>query len=211
MSDKLHRLVELLFCRRFTTDALALAPYDLTLYLTRALVHMELNYPDLAAGDDYRALLLTDEVRNESFEYHARALATLESYNTGDGGSLQVVLRKESRVHATMSSGKVFQKPGDCHECAFRFSLCCYQVLAVSLLRCGCLRTAIDFCDKGLASMPTDKELREVRELLETVARGRLHIPPHEPLTLDMLPDRGLVRRDGVDTQQPAPGRAGHQ
>jgi hypothetical protein len=68
---------QLLEKREFLTGALLRLPYDLIAYLERAAVYTDLGYPDLAAGDAYRALLLTDEVRNEGFEYHEQALDTL--------------------------------------------------------------------------------------------------------------------------------------
>ncbi|SPQ22353.1 eabae06c-8393-45e8-a60e-1eff0a5dbc2c [Thermothielavioides terrestris] len=68
--------------RQQLSDALAASPYDLILYLERAVVYSNLAYPDLAAGDAYRALLLADEVRDESFEYHERAREVLQRYST---------------------------------------------------------------------------------------------------------------------------------
>ncbi|KFX94327.1 hypothetical protein V490_04400, partial [Pseudogymnoascus sp. VKM F-3557] len=51
----------LLAQRARLTSSLRDSPYDLVLYIERGAVHSELGYPDLAAGDAYRALLLTDE------------------------------------------------------------------------------------------------------------------------------------------------------
>ena len=61
------RIETLLQDRQNLTTELLNNPYDLITYLRRAVVHSHLSYPDLAAGDAYRALLLTDEVQDESF------------------------------------------------------------------------------------------------------------------------------------------------
>lgn len=48
-------------------------PYCLLVYLELASVYLLLGYPDLAAGSAYKALLLTDAVRDDSDEYHEQA------------------------------------------------------------------------------------------------------------------------------------------
>lgn len=48
-------------------------PYCLLVYLELASVYLLLGYPDLAAGSAYKALLLTDAVRDDSDEYHDQA------------------------------------------------------------------------------------------------------------------------------------------
>ena len=52
------------------TAGLVASPYDAGIYLERARCHGELQYPDLAVGDAYKALILTDEVLDEAGEYH---------------------------------------------------------------------------------------------------------------------------------------------
>ncbi len=66
--DPAARNEQLLDRRSQLTEGLSSLPYDLILYLNRAAIHSDLGYPDLAAGDAYRALLLADEVLNEGFE-----------------------------------------------------------------------------------------------------------------------------------------------
>ncbi|KAL8704990.1 MAG: hypothetical protein Q9201_001887 [Fulgogasparrea decipioides] len=51
-------------------------PYSSFTYIERAWCYEELGYPDLAVGDAYRALLLTDELSDDSGEYHEGALET---------------------------------------------------------------------------------------------------------------------------------------
>lgn len=53
-------------------------PYSATSYCARASIYKTLNYPDLAAGDAYKALLLVDEISDESGEYHAQSRVAFE-------------------------------------------------------------------------------------------------------------------------------------
>lgn len=71
--------------RRLLTSHLSDSPYECGCYLRRALCHELLGFPDLAAGDAYRALLLTDEVQDESGEYHAQAIAAIEKLQESNG------------------------------------------------------------------------------------------------------------------------------
>lgn len=64
--------------RHLLTSQLSDNPYECGCYLKRALCHELLGFPDLAAGDAYRALLLTDEVQDESGEYNEQAIAAIE-------------------------------------------------------------------------------------------------------------------------------------
>lgn len=71
--------------RRLLTSQLSNSPYEFGCYLKRALCHELLGFPDLAAGDAYRALLLTDEVQDESGEYHEQAIAAIEKLQESNG------------------------------------------------------------------------------------------------------------------------------
>lgn len=67
------------FCeRQLLTSQLSDSPYECGCYLKRARCHELLGFPDLAAGDAYRALLLTDEVQDDSGEYHEQAIEAIE-------------------------------------------------------------------------------------------------------------------------------------
>lgn len=71
--------------RQLLTSQLSDSPYECGCYLKRALCHEILGFPDLAAGDAYRALLLTDEVQNESSEYHEQAIEAIEKLLESNG------------------------------------------------------------------------------------------------------------------------------
>ena len=53
-------------------------PYNARTYLRRVGFFQYFGFWELAAGDAYKALLLTDDAQDPSSEYHARALAPLE-------------------------------------------------------------------------------------------------------------------------------------
>lgn len=191
--------------RQQLTDALLGLPYDLILYIERAVVYSDLGYPDLAAGDGYRALLLSDEVRDESFEYHEHALSALLSYSLSDPPA---VLRKQGTNHVDLS-GEVENMSirgnengiGETEESEHRTplqlahlaSIRCYEILSISLLLCGCLKSAYEFCERGLAVAPGEEELLQAKEYIQTIAKRRLRV---DEVDIDDLPDQGLVRRE---------------
>ncbi|KAG6365245.1 hypothetical protein INS49_006854 [Diaporthe citri] len=129
--------------REQLTDLLAESPYDLIRYLQRAVVYSNLGYPDLAAGDAYRALLLTDEARNEGFEYHDQAVQALESYSSSSKSLPEVLHHGALRQGSgDMVNGYGPQGPEFHQEIAAVASVRCYQIISLSLLLCGCLSSA---------------------------------------------------------------------
>ena len=199
-SDQEDESAYLLEKRRTITDALLELPYDLIAYLERAAVHTELGYPDLAAGDSYRALLLCDEVRNESFEYHDQAISALESRSAG---GVPGILRNRGRSTdlprrvlgvENLSIDSEDADPDTLIQHIVRqASLQCYRNLAISLLLCGCLKSAYEFCTRGLEAFPGDDDLLHKKEYIENIARRRLKV---EDVDVNDLPDQGLVRRE---------------
>lgn len=191
------RTTRLLDRRKQLTDALAASPYDPILYLQRAAVYSHLAYPDLAAGDAYRALLLTDEAQNESFEYHEQARESLEEYSVT---LVPDVLRHGALVED--ADAAIADHHGAQHGLepysvlATLASARCLQVLSLSLLLCGSLKSAYTFCERGLAVVPGNQDLLETKGYIETVARQRLSLGPAEDVNVNHLPDRGVVRRE---------------
>lgn len=180
--------------REDLTDGLANSPYDLILYLQRAVLYSNLGYPDLAAGDAYRALLLTDEVRNDSFEYHERAVESLARYSSTPA-DLPDVLRYGdlSRGSSDMVNGHGPRGPSSHQELAAVASVRCYQIISISLLLCGCLKSSYLYCQRGLQAFPTNHELITTKENILLVARRRLKM---ENVDLADLPEWGVVRRE---------------
>ncbi|WQF76093.1 Putative Zinc finger, MYND-type, tetratricopeptide-like helical domain superfamily [Colletotrichum destructivum] len=190
--DASHRADHLLDRRRQLTDALTNLPYDLILYLERAVVHSELAYPDLAAGDAYRALLLTDEVLNEGFEYHDQAVESLQSRPLDplplvlDHGHLLKIGSDYVEDEPKNQAGLVVQV-------AKLSSVRAFQILSLSLLLCGCLKSAYEFCERGLALAPDNDELLQTMGYIKDMARRRLRRKDFNP---NVLPEWGLVRRE---------------
>lgn len=173
------------------TESLSNNPYDLLLYLQRAVVHSDLGYPDLAASDAYRALLLADEVCNEGFEYHEKALESLMSH-TGTTLPEVMVYGKllEEWSPALLEGLSDEQSAGRLASLA---SIRAYQIISLSLLLCGCLKSARNFCERGLKVSPQNRELLNIQTNIMQVAKRRLR---RDDIGINDLPDYGLVRRE---------------
>ncbi|RDW71121.1 Wd tetratricopeptide repeat-containing protein [Coleophoma cylindrospora] len=197
-SDDELDIVQLLTKRRELTQALLDSPYDLILYLKRAIVYSDLGYPDLAAGDGYRALLLCDEVRDEDFEYHDQALSALRTH-IQENSELPILLRQHGADHVDLHGGVVAMDldggVGDTTvaNLVHRASIRCYQILSISLLLCGSLKSALDFCTRGLATDHNDEELLQAKEYILEMGRRKLK---SSDVDINDLPDQGLARRE---------------
>ncbi|RSM10290.1 hypothetical protein CEP52_003701 [Fusarium oligoseptatum] len=191
--DMAARNEQLLDRRSRLTEGLVSLPYDLILYLERAVVHSDLGYPDLAAGDAYRALLLADEVLNEGFEYHDQALESLQMHTA--------VPLPDVLVHGNLPEDELHDSQGDSEgddvvrRLATLASVRAYQILSLGLLLCGSLKSAASFCQRGLQLCPSNRELLDTKNNINTVARRRLR---RDDVDIDYpnLPDGGLVRRE---------------
>ena len=75
-------------------------------------------------------------------------------------------------------------------------SIRCFQILSLSLLLCGSLKSAYEFCERGLKAVPENKDLLEIRSYIEKLARRRLRKGESEPVNFHELPDRGVVRSE---------------
>lgn len=180
--------------REQLTDLLGESPYDLIRYLQRAVVYSNIGYPDLAAGDAYRALLLTDEVRNEGFEYHDEAVKALEPYSSSPTALPEVLHHGALRQGSgDMVNGYGPQGPEFYQEIAAVASVRCYQIISLSLLLCGCLSSAHTYCERGLAASPNNQELLNTKNHILTVARRKLQT---QDVDVDDLPEWGNVRRE---------------
>lgn len=183
------RIDLLLLRRQQLTDALLESPYSVIAYLDRAVVHSDLAYPDLAAGDAYRALLLTDEVLNEGFEYHEQAREALQGVSLDPTPEVL-----KYGLLSDLSSGLVDQHPADLPaQVAKLASVRAFQILSLNLMLCGCLKSSSEFCERGLALAPDNGDLLETRAYIKGIARQRLR---RDDFTTAELPDSGLVRRE---------------
>ncbi|CAG7554435.1 unnamed protein product [Fusarium equiseti] len=192
--DPTARNEQLLDRRSQLTEGLSSLPYDLILYLDRAAVHSDLGYPDLAAGDAYRALTLADEVLNEGFEYHEQAFESLQMHTAVP---LPDVLAHGNLPQDDIQANDLGSEIED--EAVKRLAILAqvraYQILSLGLLLCGSLQSAASFCQRGLQLSPSNQELLDTKSNIVTVARRRLR---RDDIDIDYpnLPDQGLVRRE---------------
>jgi hypothetical protein len=178
--------------RQDLTLALRASPYDLILYLQRSLAYRELGYPDLAVFDAHLALTLVDEVENDSFEYHERAVAALKHHTTQHVPSISG-LRPISGPGSAFVNGDGRHDNDPIQQLASLAKTRCFQNLALSLTLCGCWKSAFEICERGLTAAPGNEELLETRAYIEELARGRLGL---DKFSFDGLPDQGVVRRE---------------
>lgn len=208
---------ELLSERNTLTNQLNQSPYNAETYLDRAYCHEELGFPDLAVGDAYKALLLTDEVLDESGEYHEQAfeaIAKAQHLPAGGEGIGYENSGSETRDDASHESStsthshgnSVSKHPGGeidkslvediARYCARRT----FVVLTRALSKCGCSRSAFNFSERGLKAFPDYLRLRQLQDnILDTWQRDqRRNHPQWDPSTFDPrrdLPEHGSVPR----------------
>lgn len=196
--------LNLLDKRQKITEELQRLPYDLVLYLKRSSIHAELGYPDLAVGDSYRALLLCDECKTEEFEYHKLAWSTLRrrllnNQNSPDSSCSQADFDQSIKLDNSMISS-TFEEGFECDESHMILeatrtaTLQCYRNLSIGLLRCQCLKSAHEFCLRGLAMAPDDAGLLQLRDEIQATAKNTLK--GVNKFATSQLPDEGWVRRE---------------
>ena len=177
----------LLALRAASTYNLSGQPYNLREYLRRAKHHEELGYPDLAAGDAYRVLLLTDEVEFGEFHEQARdglwlsreAQTNIEPILTEGQHAAAVWLDSAAKISAIEA----------------------YVLLARTLTACGDLKNALDFAERGLGVRPDVEELLELRKKIVNIHCEQIlsQNPTWDRSTFNPktdLPGAGSIRRE---------------
>ncbi|MCJ1482872.1 hypothetical protein MMC06_003038 [Schaereria dolodes] len=198
--------LKLLDCRQHLTELLYDRPYDVLLYVERARLYEKLGFPDLASGDAYKALLLTDEVQDESGDYHDQALDAFKTavLNNDKRGTKEHATNGSICLNNGLDHG--LQRDNQCQDLDINESIraCAlqsYRLLARNLQKCGCLRTAFDFCLRGLHSNPHDHFLEDYQsEITESYRRIQVHQDAlRDNVSFDLtgdLPEQGSVRRE---------------
>ncbi|OJD13295.1 hypothetical protein AJ78_06237 [Emergomyces pasteurianus Ep9510] len=162
--------------REDATALLYADPHNPMRHIQRGMVHSELGYPDLAAADAYRALTLFEAVIDpDSSEYRARKRVGLDAVEPivcpnvhdgendcdddepengnydGDGdedeGEDEKGFRPISQDEYTENIGHV------------------YILLVKSLVQCGCMKDAYDFCLQAMDL--SDSEFKSGRGMLD--------------------------------------------
>lgn len=177
--------VHYLAARSRCTSLLQQSPYDLRLYLQRARCHELLGYPDLAAGDAYKALLLTDEA--EGGEYHEAVCEALSL-------NCPPVLHQDQVLLA--QGLKVLQ--GQIAEGAEALAVEAYLILTRMLLQCGDRTNAKDFVERGCRMSPTEDRLQDLRRRITTDNAASTPTPEELPAKtrVGRSQVRTLVRRE---------------
>ncbi len=201
--------------RNALTNQLNETPYDCGCYLQRALCYERLGFPDLAAGDAYRALLLTDELQDESGEYHEQAVEQIQKFLEREGerdvDEIRLVGHHVDRPPGeaedpACSSNEHASQVDNGVESAYEavaqeYARKTFIVLTRSLSKCGCLNSAYEISHRGLKAFPGHHELQELQEhTVETYCQSRLkQDPAWDRATFDPktdLPEQGFVRRE---------------
>ncbi|KAH7126982.1 hypothetical protein B0J11DRAFT_604914 [Dendryphion nanum] len=170
-------------------------PYSISLRLELAGSYKELGYPDLAAGDSYKALLLIDELDQEG-EYHdevleaATANAASVSQQTAPNGngidSAQEVVEENKDDEDAVTKAKTI------------WSSTAYNVLIACLIDCGSLRSAFDFTNRASRSFPGSKIFSKYHGIIRSQLQAFFKTRGYDLESVDVseYPDRGLVRRE---------------
>ncbi|KAL8658371.1 MAG: hypothetical protein Q9226_001047 [Calogaya cf. arnoldii] len=211
MADPDHQL-NLLEKRHHLTQQLFERPYSCITYLLRAICHGRLGYPDLAAGDAYRALLLADEISDDSFEFHEETLETyyqdVADKDPLDGLSVRTFC--DDIPDGDLSSGnsgcKADVSLDEENDTALdgivrQLQLKCFACLSDYLSQCGCLRSAYDFAERAIQLDPHNMILLDLRrKAIQTYNKRVLEKEPdrtqrdYDPR--EELPNQGHARRE---------------
>ncbi|KAL9575944.1 MAG: hypothetical protein Q9212_007535, partial [Teloschistes hypoglaucus] len=203
--------------RDLLTQQLLERPYSTFIYIERAWCYEELGYPDLGTGDAYRALLLTDEISDDSGEYHEEALeAFCEDVRSrlGHGSSLKFgthfYIAQDEHVDTThrIPTGPREAIFDECEDSTFLLSITdlqrlnCFALLSRLLPQIGCLRSAYDFMERGLAAAPA-KDMEFTSRRREITKKYNTILLEKDPNWNDWdwnpktdLPEQGHARRD---------------
>ncbi|KAK1043272.1 hypothetical protein LTS16_008094 [Friedmanniomyces endolithicus] len=140
-------------------------PYLLPIRLLTSQKYLQLGYPDLAAGEAYKALLLCDAVRDTSDEYHPMAAPQLRDF------ILQ--LPRTERIRQLTCDPKCDTElptgpPAEVMDfeldvwVRYHYLPWAHRLLAVGLMYCGCYKTAWYKAWQGMTSI--DKTAGDVND-----------------------------------------------
>ncbi|KAH7052246.1 hypothetical protein B0J12DRAFT_68283 [Macrophomina phaseolina] len=205
-------------------DRIVERPYNISLRLEVAELYRALAFPDLAAGEAYRALLLVDEVLDESGEYHEQALEDIVAEIAEKPASFRAALAQEHGdkfPEAAQRLADYKESNGTCsveveedEACLWAHTLwtdATYTFVAGNLLACGCLKSAFEFTSRGLKVNPANKHLARFRDLVHQRLRdhfaSRGFSLEDEDITREDYPDRTVVRREMYPWNSSEPDR----
>ncbi|KAF2234376.1 hypothetical protein EV356DRAFT_446797 [Viridothelium virens] len=180
-------------------------PYSVAVHLALSQRLKSLRYPDLAAGYAYKALLLIDEVLEDSGEYHEQAFEAAQNFLKSPGDDLADAVAgltlqdKGSEQPKGISNDRIMAlASGPWREIA-------YRLLVQALIDCGCLRSAMDLCSRGLQTLKDvpnvdSSKLEELAVLMQQKACCHLKekdgTVDFESLPTSEWPEQSYVRRE---------------
>ncbi|KAK5110268.1 hypothetical protein LTR62_006121 [Meristemomyces frigidus] len=184
-------------------------PYLVTIRLLLSRRYLQAGYPDLAAGEAYRALLLCDAVQDASDEYHEQASSQLRNVIQQIPLVQRISMLKGELVGDT---GAPYREPDDDMDVEVdvwvreQYQPWAYRLLALGLLRCGCQKSGHFFArqavtDKGYEDRWLEQCFAD-EQTDETIAK--YHKEP-----LKDWPDKGYVRREIYPWNNWEPDRLG--
>ncbi|KAF2751865.1 hypothetical protein M011DRAFT_435013 [Sporormia fimetaria CBS 119925] len=172
-------------------------PYSIVLRLRLSLAYRDLGYPDLAVGDAYKALLLTDEVAEEG-EFHDEAMsAVMEDF--GSEQAAQLFATVASQLGFEGLQGAKASDDNDATIWAQKYlSKIAYAILVSCLIDCGCLSSAFEYNTRAIQAYQDtpifDRYRKTIQEKLQSYFKSRNE--DFAEADVDEYPDRGLVRRE---------------
>ncbi|KAF2110086.1 hypothetical protein BDV96DRAFT_584335 [Lophiotrema nucula] len=187
-------------------------PYSIVLRLELANGYKDLGYPDLAAGDAYKALLLIDEVLQDG-EYHEEALsAARNDTNSGRAGRPTADIFLPLSFHSRCTDGPCTStsltndedkedeevKEQTIISATTSWSQCAYHLLVGCLIDCGCLKSASDYNSRALRALPEVHLFKAYKEELRCALSAIPGYNHDDATAIDIqdYPERCLVRRE---------------
>ncbi|KAI9695368.1 MAG: hypothetical protein M1820_008663 [Bogoriella megaspora] len=178
-------------------ERLVQQPYSLLLHLLLSHELKNTGYPDLAAGHAYKALLLADEALDESADHHEQAFETAKENLTSNGDDLSTLSLQRCRTDCHILAL-------DEHACSIiegRWREAAYRLLSQSLLDCGCLRSAIEICTRGLQTLSKvwgvdTADLEAIASRIRERVRWHFHLDGDDLPATSEWPEQGAVRRE---------------
>lgn len=208
--------------------------YAPEVYLALAEWYTANHFPDLAAGDAYKALLLSDELREESGEYHSDVLEHIEDSVSCARAHQHADADPRNGVEIPFYSELVSQFVADesvsdtlehlSSSIADSVAVRSYGLLAMTLSLCGCYKSAYDFACRGSQVFPNVQSLskhksiiceqsrksttRAQTDTMEQLKMSNLSLADRFPLhASNDLSEEGLVRRERYIWNEHEPDR----
>ncbi|KAF1913712.1 hypothetical protein BDU57DRAFT_531586 [Ampelomyces quisqualis] len=176
-------------------------PYSISHRLELARAYKRLGYPDLAASDAYKALLLIDEVVEEG-EYHDDALEAARD----DWNSVKL-------AGISINGQSITQSDYDEDDATIWAQTCCsiaaYDILIECLLECGSLRSAFEYIARAQKAFPRASIFEKHDALLSSKLSAFSEEKgwKAEDLDVEEYPEKGLVRREQYPWNHHEPDR----